>query len=136
MLFKLPFIFAISYLLITLLQFVAALDGVMHFFGLHWIFAIFAAFLLALVPAVGPLAGVYGAVQVWGWSSWAAVLLFFWPYVLYAVMLSLGITTSFVFWKKTFTPFRRNASHDIEPEYTVKDADENRPDTMIYIERK
>ncbi len=136
MLLRLPLIFAISYLIVTLLQFVAALDGIMHFFGLHWIFAIFAAFLLALIPAVGPLAGVYGAVQVWGWPAWAAILLFFWPYVLYAVMLSLGITTSFIFWKKTFAPFRHTAPKDIEPEYTVKNDEEDRPDVTIYIERK
>ena len=132
---KLPVIFAISYLLHTLVQLVAALDGIMYFFGLHWIFAFFAAFLLALIPAIGPLAGVYGAVQAWGWPAWAAVLLFFWPYILYAVMLSLGITSSFFFWKKAFKPFKEKNENVIEPEFTVKEDSDEKND-IFYIERK
>ena len=132
---KLPVIFAVSYLLLTLVQLVAALDGIMYFFGLHWIFAFFAAFLLAVIPAIGPLAGVYGAVQAWGWPVWAAVLLFFWPYILYAVMLSLGITSSFFFWKKVTKPFKENEENIIEPEFTVKEKS-GKNDNIFYIERK
>ena len=130
---KMPAIFLISCLLATVLQFIAALDGIMHFFGLHWIFAIFVAGLLALIPAIGPLAGIYGAVQAWGWPVWAAVLLFFWPYLLYAGLLYSGQKASFWFWKQMFASERRPARSDIEPDYVVKEQS-GHPEEIIYIE--
>lgn len=134
MLLKLPIIFIATYLIVSLLQFVASLDGIMYFFGLHWIFSIFAALLLLFIPAIGPLAGVYGAVQVWGWPVWAALLLFFWPYIMYGIMLSLGVTTSFFVWKNAFKPFNHKKNKYIEPEYTVKESpQEIKP---FYIEKK
>ncbi len=114
--------FLISYLIIALLQIVASIDGILYFFGLHWIFALFAAVLLVFIPALGPLAGVYGAVEVWGWSIWASIFLFFWPYILYGILLLFGV--SFSFWN--FQSMKRYFKKDpsvIEASYTVKDQD-------------
>ena len=113
---KTTLFFIFSYLIVSVLQFVASIDGIMHFFGLHWIFAFFAAFLLLAIPAIGPLAGVYGAVAAWGWPVWASLLLFFWPYVLYALLFLCGVRISLSFWKK-----RKNAPpQEIEASYVVK----------------
>ncbi|MBR4126252.1 MAG: hypothetical protein IKR09_01575 [Alphaproteobacteria bacterium] len=123
MLSKLPFLFIVFYILITALQFIAGIDGIMHIFGLHWIFAGFAAALLAFIPAIGPAVGLYGAVVVWKWPAFLALFLFFWPYFIYAGLLLFGTTKAFMFWKKALWPFTRptKRSGDIEPEFTVKE---------------
>lgn len=89
-----PLFFLLSVVVVGLMQIVASIDGILHFFDLHWIFAVFAALLLLFIPAIGPLAGVYGAVAAWGWSVWAALLLFFWPYILYGILALLGLTSA------------------------------------------
>ncbi|MGN0905209.1 MAG: hypothetical protein ACI4PW_08645 [Alphaproteobacteria bacterium] len=125
MLLKLPLIFIVSFIVVSLLQLVASIDGIMYFFGIHWFLAIIAAAALLFIPGVGPLAGVYGAVKVWGWPIWGALVLFFWPYILYGLMLSLGMTTSFFMWKRMFAPFERNhPATDIEPDYEVREDDD------------
>ena len=139
---KLPVLLLIAYIAVSLLQLIASIDGIMHFFGLHWIFAGFAALLLVFVPALGPLAGVYGAVTVWGWPSVLAVLLFFWPYLIYLLLFLFGTTASFVLWKKTFWPFYvarpfKRRPQDIEPEYSVKETDDqNDPAQIRFIEHQ
>lgn len=110
-------VFLGSFILVSLIQTVAALDGIMAFFHLHWIFAGLAALLLAFVPAIGPLAGMYGAVAVWGWNPFAALLLFFFPYLLFGVLLLLGLGGSFWFLNK----LKKNIPQDIEPDFTVKE---------------
>lgn len=105
MILKLPVLFIAAYILISLLQLIASIDGIMHFFGLHWIFAGFAALLLVFIPAVGPLAGVYGAVAVWNWPPILAVLLFFWPYLVYLLLFLFGTSASFFFLEKSFLAF-------------------------------
>ena len=101
MLSKLPVLFAVFYMIVTCLQFIAGIDGIMHIFGLHWIFAGFAAALLVFIPAIGPAVGMYGAVVVWQWPVLLALFLFFWPYFFYAGLLLFGTTRAFSFWKKT-----------------------------------
>ena len=125
MIVKLPFIFAVFYIIITSLQFIASIDGIMHIFNLHWIFAGFAAALLIFVPALGPMAGFYGAVVVWKWPLLPVLFLFFWPYFVYFGLFLFGTTKAFMFWKKYFWPFysvnRFKFKHDIEPDFTVKE---------------
>ena len=113
-------LFIISYLLVSLLQIVASVDGILHFFGLHWIFALFAALLLLFIPAIGPLAGVYGAVEVWGWPIWASLILFFWPYILYGILLLFGVSFSF----RGFRIMNKKEKKEpdvIDAVYTIKD---------------
>lgn len=121
----LPLIFIVTYLLISMLQLIASIDGIMYFFGLHWIFAGFAGLLLVFIPGIGPLAGVYGAVAVWGWPPLAAILLFFWPYIFYAIITALGIAGSFFVWKRLFRPFYTASKKDyIDADFTVKEPDD------------
>ena len=143
MILKLPVLFIAAYILISLLQLIASIDGIMHFFGLHWIFAGFAALLLVFVPAIGPLAGVYGAVAVWNWPPILAILLFFWPYLFYLFLFLFGTTASFMFWKKAFwpfyvaRPFKSKQTQDIEPEFSVKEESRNpQEQTTALIEDK
>ena len=142
MLLKLPVLFIIAYIAISLLQLIASIDGIMHFFGLHWIFAGFAGLLLVFIPAIGPLAGVYGAVAVWKWPTVLAVLLFFWPYLIYLFLFLFGTTTSFLLWKKAFWPFYasspfKSRTQDIEPEFSVKKTNgTDSMKSMPFIENK
>ena len=125
MLFKLPFILLVFYCVITVLQFVAGIDGIMHLFGLHWIFSGLAAALLAWMPAIGPAVGLYGAVVVWKWPILLALFLFFWPYFIYAGLLLFGTAQAFSFWNKAIWPFHSvhpfKRREDIEPDFTVKE---------------
>ena len=130
MLLKLPFLFVLFYIAVTVLQFVAGMDGIMHLLGLHWIFSGFAAALLAFIPAIGPAVGFYGAVVVWKWPILPVLFLFFWPYFIYAALFLFGSAKLFMFWKNVLWPFysvrRFKFRHDdIEPEFTVK---EKKPD--------
>ena len=101
------------------MQIVASIDGILYFFGMHWIFALFAALILVFIPAIGPLAGVYGAVMVWEWPIWGALTLFFWPYILYGILLLFGFSASF--W--TFGNLKKELKKQpqvIDAEYTIK----------------
>ena len=93
-------IFVLCYAVITVLQFAASLSGLMHMFDLHWIFAGFAAGFLILMPAFGPMAGLYGATVVWKWPALTAFLLFFWQYFIYAGLFLFGATKALLFWKR------------------------------------
>ena len=78
----------------------------------------------------------------WGWPSVLAVLLFFWPYLIYLLLFLFGTTASFVLWKKTFWPFYvarpfKRRPQDIEPEYSVKETDDqNDPAQIRFIEHQ
>ena len=124
---KLPLLFILFYILITVTQFIASLDGIMHILGLHWIFAGLAAALLIFIPAIGPAAGFYGAVVVWKWPVLPVLFLFFWPYFFYAALILFGSTKLLMYWKNTIWPFYsgkrfRFRHDDIEPEFTVKES--------------
>lgn len=139
MFLKLTAFFPVFYIVITILQFIAALDGIMHIFGLHWIFAGFAAVFLALMPAIGPMAGLYGAVAVWKWNIWLALFLFFWPYFILFGFFLFGTTSALLFWKKAVWPFYpphpfRSHRKDIEPDFTVKESAPEEEAGTLYIE--
>ncbi len=120
--FGLILFFIISYLFISLIQIIASIDGILYFFGLHWVFALFAALILVFIPGIGPLAGVYGAVEVWGWSILASVFLFFWPYILYGILVLLGISFSFLNFQ-SMKKYYKKRPEVIEASYTVKKED-------------
>ena len=52
-------LFLFSYVVVGIMQIVASIDGILYFFGLHWIFALLAAIVLVFIPVIGPIAGVY-----------------------------------------------------------------------------
>lgn len=72
----------ITYILIGLLQIAAIVDGVEHLFGFDSIFgtiiAIFIGMFITYIPMVGAAAGIYGAVESWGWGIGTALLVFLW----------------------------------------------------------
>ena len=114
------FLFYFSYLPVSIMQIVASIDGILFFFGMHWIFALFAALILVFIPAIGPLAGVYGAVMVWEWPIWGALVLFFWPYILYGILLLFGFSASFWTFGNLKKEFKKHPQV-IDAEYTIKD---------------
>ena len=59
----------------------AILAGLEDWLGVHWLIAVIIAIPLAYIPLVGTLLGIAGAVEVWDWQWYWAVLLFFWPIV-------------------------------------------------------
>lgn len=120
-------LFIAFYIIITIVQFMAGLCGLMHMFDLHWIFAGFAAGFLILMPAFGPMAGVYGATVVWNWPALIALFLFFWQYFIYAGLFLFGATKALLFWKKMISPIYfssafKKPQKDIEPEFSVKES--------------
>ncbi|MBO4643922.1 MAG: hypothetical protein J5716_04865, partial [Alphaproteobacteria bacterium] len=124
--FKRISLFVFFYIVITALQYLASIDGLIHILGLHWIFAGFAAILLFLVPALGPATGFYGAIVVWKWPIIPVLFLFFWPYFVYGALVLFGSARLLMYWKNTIWPFYsgkrfRFRKDDIEPEFNVKE---------------
>ena len=124
---KWPILLIVFYIIITVTQYIASIDGIMHILGLHWIFAGLASALLFFIPTIGPIAGFYGAVVVWKWPILPVLFLFFWPYFIYAALALFGATKFLMFWKNMIWPaytvkrfrFRKG---DIEPEFSVKES--------------
>lgn len=112
-------LFLASYFIVGIVQIIASIDGILYFFGLHWLFALLAAILLLFIPILGPIAGIYGAVAAWGWSIWSALLLFFWPYILYVILLALGFS-AFFWTAKGLKETLGGGAKIIDAEYIVK----------------
>ncbi len=74
------------YLGLGLFQVFAIMDGLNGWIGLYWIIAVPVALVLAYIPIVGTVIGMFGAVTVWGWSWLEAVSLFVGPLVLVVVI--------------------------------------------------
>jgi hypothetical protein len=67
----------IAFLAIGLVQFFATWDGVEYLLGIPSFFSFILAAFLAWFPLIGSFTGLYGAIVVWQWEWWWAVLLFF-----------------------------------------------------------
>jgi hypothetical protein len=72
----------LSYLLIGLVQFVAIVLACETWFEVHALIAIVPAFIVAYIPVVGPVVGVMGAMEAWGWPMPLAIGLFALPYLI------------------------------------------------------
>ena len=70
-------LFGIAYLITGTVTFFAVAQGVDLAFDTGIFSFIIAAF-LAYLPLIGAGFGVYGAVNVWEWGVFQAILLFFW----------------------------------------------------------
>lgn len=77
---------ALSYYAIGLVQLFATVTFLDSVWGWWLIPAIVVGAMLAYIPLVGSLMGVYAAVSVWGWSIYAAVALFFFPLIIWLVI--------------------------------------------------
>ncbi|MGK7867810.1 hypothetical protein [Falsiroseomonas sp. E2-1-a20] len=80
----------ISFSAMGVVQLLAIMDGIQ----LYWEMSGFLSFLIAsalgFFPLIGAVLGGLAAVQVWGWSSWGAFLLFGWPLPLILLILLSG----------------------------------------------
>lgn len=76
----------IGYFCLGVLQLFATVDGIALALGVHGIFAWFIAIFVAYMPLIGTGAGIYGAIEAWGWDTWTALALFLGPYAVYLVL--------------------------------------------------
>lgn len=74
---------------IGLVQMAAVFAGLQDWLGLNLILTIIGALIIGVIPVLGFMTGVGGAVVGWGWEWWQAALLFMWPMV-GAVLLTGG----------------------------------------------
>lgn len=83
-------LFGIAYLIVGILIIFATAQGIDLAFGTGIFSFIIAAF-LAYIPLVGAGFGVYGAVNVWDWGVFQAVLVFYWYVPVYLLFMLFGV---------------------------------------------
>ncbi len=83
--------FGIGYFVVGIVQLFAIMDGIGSWLGA----GAFASFLIALfvtyIPLAGSALGTYGAVDVWNWELWQALLLFFWYVPIFIVLFVASV---------------------------------------------
>lgn len=87
---------------IRLLQLAAIQSGIKGWWGWHWLIAMIIALPIAYIPIVGTVVGIMGAIKSWEWAPMLSILLFGWPYVLFAIVLVGGGVS------EVFTRLRRS----------------------------
>lgn len=75
----------IAYVVMGIVQFFAIWDGAIVGLGVSSFFGLIIGLVLAGIPLVGSLTGVYGATTAWGWGTLQAVILFFWYIPLFVI---------------------------------------------------
>lgn len=70
--------FGIAYFVVGIVQLFAIADGVAFGLGVGSFISFIIAIFVTYIPLLGSLLGLYGAVNVWDWSIWQALALFFW----------------------------------------------------------
>src|SRR2546425_32510 len=81
---------AIIYLVIGIVQMLAAIAGIQLWTGMPWLISAIISLFVAYFPLVGTVAGIKGATDAWGWGFWPAVAFFCWPYVIYVLAIAVG----------------------------------------------
>jgi len=83
----------VLYLIIGFVQMFAIMDGLSYALGIGKVLSFFIAIFLTYIPLVGSCFGVYGAVEVWDWHLYQAILLFFWYAIIatFAFILTISI---------------------------------------------
>jgi hypothetical protein len=90
----------IAYLIIGTIQFLAIFHGGTRGLGWHWLIVLLVGCILAYIPLVGSIFGVWAAMHVWGWPFWPSLLLFFGWFVLLALLGLAAITLETIFGKR------------------------------------
>lgn len=82
-------IFPIVYFVLAIIQFLALVTGIQEI-GVHWLLSGIVAFLIATIPIIGTIGGIYGAVEGWGWPLYQAITLFVGPLLLTAAIVGIS----------------------------------------------
>jgi hypothetical protein len=65
------------YVVLGLVNLVAAVDGISWWLDIHWVFGLIIAIIIGYIPIIGHIFGYLGASQVWGLAwFWAALVSF------------------------------------------------------------
>lgn len=78
------------YFAVGIVQFLAIWDGLEVWIGIPSFLAFIAAIFLGWCPLVGPIVGMFAAVEIWGWSWPAAIALFFGTFIAVFVFAMIG----------------------------------------------
>jgi hypothetical protein len=78
------------FLVMGFVQLFAVMDGIEYAIGLGGILNFFLSLFIAYIPILGSLTGMYGAINVWDFSLWQAILLFFWMYPVFIVISAIS----------------------------------------------
>jgi hypothetical protein len=81
--------FQIAFVVMGFVQLFAAWDGFMYMLGVGSFVGGILAFFTAYIPVIGSVVGMYGAMNVWGWSFLQSFILFFWYLVLIGGVLAV-----------------------------------------------
>lgn len=79
----------LAYVVVGFIQLFAIIDGTSYALGIGSLLSGVIAIFTTWIPLIVSLLGVYGAVQVWDWSIFQALLLFFW-YIPAGLIITLG----------------------------------------------
>ena len=74
--------FLLMYLAVTLLPFIAIYSFFHSYVGWWVVFALIAALIVAFIPLLGFMIGVFAAHTIWGWPWAVAILVFCWPMII------------------------------------------------------
>jgi len=89
-------IVSIGFVVMGLVQLYAVCSFFIGYWGWHLLLAVPVSLFLAYIPLIGSICGYIGAVKVWGWALWQALLLFFWWPVLVITMAAFGLGGAFI----------------------------------------
>ncbi len=85
-----------GYIVMGFVQFAAIWSLFSGHWGWHWLPAGMFALFLSYIPLIGSICGLAGAIMVWEWPWWLALLLFFWWPVLFLTLAALGLGAGFL----------------------------------------
>jgi len=84
----------IAYIVVGFVQLFAIADGIGFSLGVGSFISLIIAGFLTYIPLIGSAAGLYGAVKVWDWNIWQALVLFFWYIPATAVVAGISAITN------------------------------------------
>lgn len=79
-------LYPVIYVITSILQFFAIYAYFSLAHDMNGILSLILAVITCWIPILGTVLGVLGAHNGWGWSWFAVILLFFWPYILYMLI--------------------------------------------------
>lgn len=80
----------IFYLVLGLIQWAAIYAGVFSYTG-NWILSFLIGGIVAYIPIIGTIAGIYGAYSYWEFPLWVSILLFTFHFILFGLFFIFQI---------------------------------------------